>query len=291
MSPHIGKELRSLILTFISMLDCTSDVERTFASLQFLEMKRRERHCSPQSLTDQLMVYQEVPHEIDALVVREPATAKDSTRLAAGEKALVTKLLWKPGNLLCKAMKKYAEFYGSRRLTNRSQETAPKLAPRPRLQGPRGSTASSKKSMRDRWNDSVKELVKKHRRAEPESKDSEAAKSKSALPEETRKIQKETLAALDKHRAQERSKHERSEQISGLAPPVAPLRRARQQPRLKRKNAEESMPRKKPCSRGMSGGSAAAKPSGAAQPIGMTSAASAEMDMVRAVAEWRARYA
>lgn len=240
-----GSALRPLILTYISLLECTSDIERCFAKVQLAEMKRRERHTTPEMLTDQLLVNLEVPGEIDALVVREPATIRLPARVAAGEKAPITQLAWRPGKLLCRAMKKYAEFFGARALASRSQkvQTMDALAAqvcRPRVQASRPCKNAVKKSMRQRWTKAAGKLVKILRTgqasgSQPSSSGSQPSSSgsrpsKPAMAKPSLEIQRMALAELKNKRKQEEVKFFKSESKSGLAAPVAPLRMKRRGP-------------------------------------------------------------
>ena len=111
----------SLALTFIGILDVTTDVERCFARLQRLEIKSRERHCHPSRLHDSLNIVLEVPSSVEALVTRTPAPV----RLSASSKAPLLQLMWIPGPLITSAQAKYAEFFGQKRLACRSMEAKP----------------------------------------------------------------------------------------------------------------------------------------------------------------------
>jgi len=103
-----------LALTYICILDVTTDVERCFARLQRLEIKPRERHCHPSRLHDSLNIVLEVPSTVDALVTRTP------TPVRLDSKAPLLHLMWRTGPLLTKAQAKYAEFFGRKRLPCRS---------------------------------------------------------------------------------------------------------------------------------------------------------------------------
>ena len=56
----------------------------------------------------------EAPDEVDALVTRES--------LPARQQQPTLEFMWRPGKLLCRAMLKYAEFWGTRRYASRSLE-------------------------------------------------------------------------------------------------------------------------------------------------------------------------
>ena len=105
-----------LTLTYISIFDVTTDVERAFARIQRLEIKSRERHCRPSRLQDSLNVLLEVPSCVDALVTRTPeATCQNSS-------APLLQVMWRPRLLVAKAQRKYAEFFGTKKLACRSME-------------------------------------------------------------------------------------------------------------------------------------------------------------------------
>ena len=55
-----------LTLTYLGILDVTTDVERAFSRIQRLEIKSRERHCHATRLQDSLNVLLEVPSCVDA---------------------------------------------------------------------------------------------------------------------------------------------------------------------------------------------------------------------------------
>jgi len=285
-----GSALRPLILTYISLLECTSDIERCFAKVQLAEMKRRERHTTPEMLTDQLLVNLEVPGEIDALVVREPATIRLPARVAAGEKAPITQLAWRPGKLLCRAMKKYAEFFGARALASRSQkvQTMDALAAqvcRPRVQASRPCKNAVKKSMRQRWTKAAGKLVKILRTgqasgSQPSSSGSQPSSSgsrpsKPAMAKSSLEIQRMALAELKNKRKQEEVKFFNSESKSGLAAPVAPLR-------MKRRGPIEAPPAaKNPLAVWK------LKNSGASKPAGRTDSQPVQLAITKALAAWK----
>ena len=111
-----------LAMTFIGILDGISDVKRGLARLQPLELKRRERHMTAELVEDCMNISLEVPTTIEALVTRTPAPM--IRRAASGQplvdKAPLLHLVWRPQKLILRSMKKYAMFYGARRLASRS---------------------------------------------------------------------------------------------------------------------------------------------------------------------------
>jgi len=68
-----------LALTYIGILDVTTDVERAFSRIQRLEIKSRERHCHPSRLQDSLNIMLEVSVCVDALVTRTPEATRQNS--------------------------------------------------------------------------------------------------------------------------------------------------------------------------------------------------------------------
>ena len=154
----------SLTLTFIGILDVTTDVERAFSRLARLEIKSRERHCHPSRLHDSLNIVLEVPSVVDALVTRTP----EPLRLPGRGKAPLLQILWRPGPVIRQAQRKYAEFFGIRCLASRSMEVLP-LARRaqqlPKICVKKSAKVTpgrkcSKVKRRQAWSTSVQQVVK-----------------------------------------------------------------------------------------------------------------------------------
>ena len=99
------KILISLALTYLGILDGTSDVERCFARVQLLELKRRVREFRPILMKDALQIATEVPSHVGALVrkVARPIQGKDGRDVT---------VLWRPSPFLLKAQRKYVDFFG-----------------------------------------------------------------------------------------------------------------------------------------------------------------------------------
>ena len=93
-----ARPIVDLSLTFVGIMDGTGDVERTFAQLEMLELKRRVRHLSPNALKDALQVMQEVPRSLDALIIRAPQSQAQADCAGA-----VLQVLWKPRAFIAKA--------------------------------------------------------------------------------------------------------------------------------------------------------------------------------------------
>ena len=221
-----GSELLPLILTYISLLDGTSDVERMFARLELTELKRRERHMSAEMLTHTILTL-EAPDEVDALVTREapPAPTQQQATL---------EFMWRPCKLLLRAMAKYAEFWGTRRYASRCVELKPMGIRRQqktlaRIQPAHKANHVGLKAMKRKWTKAAKAAVK--RAASFPGSGSQPGEGKS-MSRVSRNLQKTALVALKSKRSLESAKFQRYESTSGLAPPVAPLRVASKRPRV-----------------------------------------------------------
>ena len=154
-----------LALTFIGIHDGTSDVDRAFSRVHLLECKRRERHMSPELLHDCLSICLETPSTIEALVTQTPVPM----RLSASDKSPMLQLLWRPQQLVVRAMGKYAMFFGTRRYASRSvlvrtlaeqatRQTRPRMQPMKLKCSP--EKAMGKHALRKRLAASVSGVVK-----------------------------------------------------------------------------------------------------------------------------------
>ena len=90
-----------LVLTYLGIMDGSSDIERNFSALELVECRRAKRHHSEQFLQDLLKVRLEAPEEF-----RKP-------QLGTG---------WERAQhqFVEAAQRQYAEFFGTRRLASRS---------------------------------------------------------------------------------------------------------------------------------------------------------------------------
>ena len=69
--PKTTQDLVELCLTYLVILDGTSDVERCFKTVQTIEQKRY-RHLSETAMKDALQIALEVPRNSHALVIKGP---------------------------------------------------------------------------------------------------------------------------------------------------------------------------------------------------------------------------
>ena len=154
-----------LILTYLGLMDGTSDIERNFSTLVRLG---NERRLTPKLLRDTRWVALEVPTKIDALVHRVPHPVL--------VKGAFVEAMWRPCKLLTRAMRVFAECFGRRRLASRSRVVQPVSVRRqqsrrakvvlpvrrvPRQLGP--------KALTKRWSSRARALVKAEGALAPES--------------------------------------------------------------------------------------------------------------------------
>jgi hypothetical protein len=166
-------DIIEIMLTYIGILDGTSDVERLFAKVELLEMKRRIHHFDCVTMKDALQVLLEIPMQLGALVSVSHHAIPSSVVL---NNARELQVLWRPGKIILKAQRKYATFFGKRKLVSRSlapqstQQRAISLASvKVRVQ----PTAVVRKTVlkvtrrrrKEEWLDSVKSLVSDMRKA------------------------------------------------------------------------------------------------------------------------------
>jgi hypothetical protein len=93
-----------LVLTYLGIMDGSSDVERNFAQLTLLECRRSRRHHGEQFLQDLLKVRLHIPPEFRETTLGQ---AQWSQTVSA---------------FLQRAQSQYAEFFGHRRLASRSMD-------------------------------------------------------------------------------------------------------------------------------------------------------------------------
>ena len=199
-----------LVLTFLGIMDGSSDVERNFSQMQLLECRRARRHHSEQVLQDLLKVRLHVPDEF-----------RDPCRDAALSKGMVT--------FLRRAQTNYGQFFGLRRLASRSMvpvEKEDKLAlllwRRPRWQHLAHKKKGAPRTRAARlqtWESSVQRLVGERRLVAKE--DSFVAHAEvdadSLLEHMSQVLQTKTL--------QHKLAQEEAERAGKLAPPPAPARK------------------------------------------------------------------
>ena len=232
--------LLTIILTYIALLDCTSDVERMFACLASQEAKSRERHMAPVVLSAVLTVAVAVPSNTDSLVVRVTDAAR-------------SQLWWKPKPFLLKAMRKYAEFFGTRSFASRSTVMQSGLAraaqkPRMRIGTPRAAKHVTKKAMKERWCEAAKTLVQSWRKKKQTSAPSQVIIDNQKLSEESQSLHKAVFSAQARTQNIEKRKFVKMEAKTGLAAPVAPLQglpRKRKPCAIAAKGVVAKTPRKK----------------------------------------------
>ena len=222
--------LLAIVLTYICLLDCTSDVERMFAQLAMQEEHRRERRLCPALLSAVLTVAVEVPSNIDSLVIR--ATEVGSSLASC-----------RPRPFLLKAMRKYAEFYGSRAFASRSTVVQPAhiraaQIQRCRVGTPRPAKHVTKQDMKRRWCAAAKTMVQalRQKRRQPAALrqtkiDKKKLFDKKKLSKTSRKLHKAVMSAQERTQGIEKRKFVQMEAKSGLVPPVAPLQGMPRKPR------------------------------------------------------------
>ena len=110
-----------LILTYIGIMDGSSDVERIFSRLEQAEGKRAVQHHRRELLECICKIAVDGPNDIDDLVHKNPAP---TIRKACGQTRVLI-AVWDPDALIKEAQKKYVEFFGGRRLKSRSLAPVP----------------------------------------------------------------------------------------------------------------------------------------------------------------------
>jgi hypothetical protein len=136
-----------LVITFLGIMDGSSDIERNFSMLELTECRRAKRHHSEQFLQDMLKVRLQAPEEF-----RKP-------QLGAGcEQAGL--------QFLRAAQRQYAKFFGTRRLASRSMnpvsldEQRQLLASRrPRVQHARRPSTRTCAARTAEWESSVQRML------------------------------------------------------------------------------------------------------------------------------------
>jgi hypothetical protein len=166
-------DIIEIMLSYIGILDGTSDVERLFANVELLEMKRRINHFDPLTMKDALQVLLEIPRQLGALVSVSHTAIPSAVVRNNGRELQV---LWRPGPIILKAQRKYATFFGTRKLFSRSlarqslQQRAVSLASIRARVAPttvvrKKTLKVTRKRRKDDWLDSVKSLVSDMKKA------------------------------------------------------------------------------------------------------------------------------
>ena len=172
----------------------------------------------------------EVPSCVDALVTRTPEATRQTSS------APLLQIIWRPKALLAKAQRKYAEFFGTKKLacrkmeplalSDRAKQVRTRAIKTSKPSGLQPGVASSNKpgaprtvakiEMRRRWTSHVKQLVKNE-------KAGGGFQTSTASPGCTAR-QKMALAALAARKSRDRSEFDKAEKLTGLVRPVKPLR-------------------------------------------------------------------
>ena len=96
-----------LVLTYLGIMDGSSDVERSFSQLTLAECRRAKRHHAEQFLQDLLKVRLHAPAEFRDVLLTNAEWSRAACRFLGA------------------AQHKYAEFFGVRRLASRSMQPIP----------------------------------------------------------------------------------------------------------------------------------------------------------------------
>lgn len=145
--------LAPLVLTYLGVMDGTSDVERGFAQMTLVECKRARRHHTEQQLQDILKVRLHAPDEF-----RDVRLGDDSW----GESV---------GAFVRAAQVQYADFFGKRHLASRSLHSVGPLAKavlykfrRPRWQHTRPKSTRTRAARQGIWEEEVQRMLAEQRR-------------------------------------------------------------------------------------------------------------------------------
>ena len=230
--------LVQLVLSFLGLLQDTSDVERAFATLELLELKRRVRLLPEVAIKDAIQIALEVPSQIGALVLKSPIPYSTP----GGEKV---QIVWRPRSFITKSQGKYASFWGSLRLQSRSlapvslkTRAAQLKKSRPRILLKKktkkqysGSQPGklTKKGLRCKWDTTVKVLVNRmHKKKKNLGAGSGGADSvvslRESCPMEFDTKRKNMLTALRAKAVADEEMFLKQEKSVGLARPVVPFR-------------------------------------------------------------------
>ena len=151
-----------LVLTYLGIMDGSSDVERNFSQLALIECVRARRHHCEQLLQDILKVRLHAPAEFHEILLEN----------AEWGKAV--------GRFLGAAQHKYSELFGQRQLASRSmvpmlldvkRELFSKRRPRWQHMCQKAKNRKTQKVRRETWEEDVENMVKNAKTADgtPES--------------------------------------------------------------------------------------------------------------------------
>ena len=222
--------LMPLVLNYLGILDGSSDVERIFARMELTECKRAVGHHRPSALSDVLKVALDGPRTKEALL----RTAARPRKHRCDGGTHVVESAWNCRSFVVDCQKKYAEFFGTRKLKSRSLDAVPLTTKarmlasiRPRLSGPSPKSKKSKNlgrmSRRRDWEASVAALTIESAAAgrRPQAKARKTLLDVSAAPEpDVARAQ----AYIHKRKATDAALHAAQEGAFGLAAPIKPIR-------------------------------------------------------------------
>ena len=213
-----------LVLTYLGIMDGSSDIERNFSALELVECRRAKRHHSEQFLQDLLKVRLEAPEEF-----RKP-------QLGTG---------WEHAEhqFVEAAQRQYAKFFGTRRLASRSLTPVSLsvkrqlfASRRPRCQHAPQRSGRTCAARTAEWEASVQRMLSESAEGVART-ESFASTGCADLAEEARTLAR-AEAVLGKHRAAHEAsqmKAERADRLAVVGPP----------PALKLTSLLESPPKKK----------------------------------------------
>jgi hypothetical protein len=205
--------IAELVLTYLGLMDGSSEVERNFSQLQLVECRRARRHHSEQVLQDLLKLRLHCPPEV---IQWQPDGPGRHTQCKVAD------------SFLRQAQVRYAEFFGCRRLATRSlmqvdlevKRTFWDLR-RPRWQhcGLKKFAERSRAARMRHWEAEVQRLVGERRMAKS-APDTFAPPVRMDLES----LLADTAAALEAKGTQQRLAHEAAERDGLIAPPPAPVK-------------------------------------------------------------------
>ncbi len=238
--PKFRRDAHSLVqltLTYLGVMDGTSDCERMFSRLELAEAKRSVRHHNPETLMDILKVALDGPADLDSLVTVAPKPVLKTD--ACTQESRLVKCMWHPKQFITDCQRQYAEFYGTRRLATRKvepvsiPERASQLAAvRKRMsflpRNPLTTGADGKQPLSHRrklWEEAAEKL----RAQMNASHDAEIAEERRTFfdvsPSERQPEVKKVVAALQRRLDADRVLHKRTENSAvPLALPARPVR-------------------------------------------------------------------
>ena len=199
-----------LVLTYLGIMDGSSDIERNFSALELVECRRAKRHHSEQFLQDLLKVRLEAPEEF-----RKP-------QLGTG---------WEHAEhqFVEAAQRQYAKFFGTRRLASRSLTPVSLsvkrqlfASRRPRCQHAPLRSGRTCAARTAEWEASVQRMLSESAEGVART-ESFASTGCADLAEEARTLAR-AEAVLGKHRAAHEAsqmKAERADRLAVVGPPPA----------------------------------------------------------------------